>query len=138
MERPMDRGERLNAMCDEICRGIRHKSADDHIEAMQEVADVIGIPRPTAKEVSDARYHFLSGFDEAIAMDREELLEENQDLHAMVMHLCNRLMVRRCEKCRGHGGLENDVIPCDCDEGWVENTTDEPERFVREIRNPSP
>lgn len=126
-----ERGYRIGALADTICRGKRHEAADNHIESDRTYPG----PRPRRKQDRHdiMRWSFLAGWDAAMNVSREELLEENTTLHGMVIDLCQRLAVKRCPKCNGLGVAGN-FDPCGCDNGWVDAPAGEPEQIVADVK----
>ena len=112
-----NRRNRIREMSDELCRGKRYEAADRHVEAAEVAARVTGI------EIKPDRYHdFLSGWDAAMELDGcGELQDENTTLHGIILSLCARMCVKRCEVCDGEGVLFPQVETCPhCDRGWVD------------------
>lgn len=110
-----ERGERIRDMADQLCRGKRYEAADRHVEAMRVTNEITG-----GNYHGNPRHDFLDGWDAAMATRSEELLDENRDLHGIVMALCQRLCVERCKVCRGQG-VDDNLDDCPhCDNGWID------------------
>lgn len=121
-----ERRDRINRLCDALCRGKRYEAADRHVEASRTFLD-----RPT-----QVRYDYLAGWDAAMELKSAEILDENITLHQMIFALCVRLAVKRCEKCKGVGFDLATVEKCEyCDDGWADTPQGEAEQVVQEIRN---
>lgn len=116
-----DRRDRINAMCDSLCRGKRYEAADSHVEAMRSFGEHFpDIGLPIRDRFSQARWDFLAGWDEAMQLRHDELFDENLELHGIVMELCQRLCVERCKVCKG-SGVNGELAPCPhCDNGWID------------------
>ena len=129
----IDRRQRLNNLCNSLCRGRRLQAADGHVKSHLAVDKITGRRRTDTRQ---AYLSFLDGWDAAMKVRSEELLDENQVLHGIVMELCTRLMLKRCGHCKGEGIDLGDaeLRPCPhCDRGWVDVADVTPERIVNEI-----
>jgi hypothetical protein len=117
------RGERIRDMADSFCRGKRHEAADRHVQSMMSFEQFfpdIAAPLLKRSRFDQARDDFLAGWDAAMNVRSDELLDENQTLHGIVLELCQRLCVERCKVCKGLG-VDDEVNPCPhCDNGWID------------------
>jgi hypothetical protein len=126
------RRERINELADSVCRGARFEAADKHVASIRAVERITGVPMTTSPWQD-----FLAGWDAAMESECEHLAEENKDLHGMVIDLCQRLAIRRCDKCRGLG-VDNRLEPCGCDGGWVDAPAGEAERVIEAVKQTKP
>lgn len=107
-------GHKIRESADSLCRGKRYEAADAHVKAGEDVERILGITVPP-----DRWNDFLSGWDAAMEVSCKELADENVDLHGIIIQLCERLHVKRCEQCNGSG------FECSrCDRGFVETETE--------------
>jgi hypothetical protein len=115
-----DRAERINETADALCRGKRHEAADRHVESMVIAEAIIG---HGPRNYSDCRASFLAGWDAAMKLRHDELAEENHALHGIILDLCTRMHVRRCDHCHGESVqiVDGDVRVCEhCDQGFID------------------
>lgn len=128
----MDRRERIANLANTLCLGARHEAAERHVSAIEAVSSI----DPKARRNLSSPFHsFLSGWDAAMALRADELRDENQSLHGMVIDLCAFLSLKRCEHCNGLGCV-GDLEECPhCDRGFVDAPAGEPEKVVEKIRD---
>lgn len=121
------RGERIAELANALCAGKRYNAANNHVQSAIDVERITGI-----KHIPSEYFSFLSGWDAALQITHAELLEENHELHGMVMALCQRLCIERCKACRGTG-CDDNIDPCPhCDDGWIDKPVDE--QLIRELK----
>lgn len=121
-----DRKERLNNLCDSLVRSRMYDEANAYRDRVESF--------PLEKRNSKHAYKdFLAGWEAAMRVECEELLDENRELHGIVMDLCARLMVRRCDDCNGYGVLSDmtECVRCDGD-GYIDLSG--AEAVVQELR----
>jgi hypothetical protein len=110
-----ERGHRIAAMADSLCRGKRYEAADRHVESIATVEQITG-----EKYAPSAFHSFLDGWDAAMELRHDELQDENVTLHGIILDLCHRLCVERCKACKGQG-VDSELDPCPhCDNGWID------------------
>lgn len=128
-----DERDRLNRLTDEAAggRGLRLSGADGYVDAARIAEGITGIRTDRYRDLFHA---YLSGWDSAMATRTEEIFEENQQLHDMVLELCMRMCTRMCPKCRGRRLQDSNNEPCETclGEGWVDSPPGEAERMVRD------
>lgn len=130
------RGERIVSLASTLVNSdVRQEAAMSHIESIRAVAEITG-----TRLGFDNHHSFLAGWDAAMELKFDELHNENSELHSMVLDLCHRLCVRRCETCHGVAcDFTPQCGPCpDCDGGWVDVPPGEAEKIVDEIKHGRP
>ena len=124
-----DHRERVNALTDSVCRSRMYEAANKYKDSVATFPEQYRDPdRP--HDASHAYHDFLYGWRSAMEVTHAELLEENHELHSMLMDLCTRLMLKRCEKCKGN--RINDCEACD-GEGYIRTPEGEAEAVINEV-----
>lgn len=134
MSKQNENTNRLNAMTDKLCRSRMYDEANKHKRAVEEFAKFPFIDHQSPHDPSHAYHDFLDGWRAAMTVTFAELLDENQELHGIVMDLCSRLMIRRCDTCRGNRVDDNldDCKACD-GEGYFNLPQGAAEKVIDEI-----
>lgn len=130
----MDNKTRLNNLTDSLCPSGMHDAANAYKFSVETMTD-IGRKIPS-RDAHHAYHDFIAGWEAAMNFGHEELMEENRELHGIVMDLCAKLMVKRCDRCKGIGVDEN-VNPCsDCNgDGYINLPEGDAEQIISEIKD---
>lgn len=129
-----DNGARLNKLTDSLCRSRMYDAANAHKQAVEEFESMPFKDLKRPHNPSHAYHDFLEGWRAAMTVEHSELLDENQELHNIVMDLCTRLMLRRCDKCKGNRVDDslNDCSKCNGD-GYVMLPDGDAEKIVDDV-----